>query len=80
MTRLARESNGCYDFDDKSYFGQTAKEVVNSPTDLKETLTEKFDDLKQVTMRLVRPDLTDNEEWYLKHDLRTHPRFANSRK
>lgn len=29
-------------------------------------------------MRLVRPDLTDTPEWFLKHDLSTHPRFAHS--
>lgn len=30
-------------------------------------------------MRLARPDLTDTPEWFLKHSLATHPKFAESK-
>jgi hypothetical protein len=45
-----------------------------------EKLNERIEDLDQIGVRIIRPDLTNNPEWFLKHDLVTHPRFATSGK
>ena len=59
---------------------QACKVSTQSNKTVVEKLNENFDDIQQVTMRLVKPELTNTPEWFLKHDLVTHPRFAHSRK
>lgn len=43
-------------------------------------LTDNIEDIDQVTLRIIKPELTDTPEWFFKHDLRTHPSFCDSGK